>query len=293
MTPKKSSSPKPLVDVDMDRVVQHTTFRVFRYSGTGDPPTYKEYEVPTKRGMTVLDGLLWIKENLDGSLAYRASCRMGVCGSCAMMINGKPRLACQTQILDLNTTVVTVEPLKNYPVIKDLVPELEPLFEKHEAVKPYVMRPGDEQELENPSGEFEQSPEELNEFIQFTYCIKCGICLAACPTVASDPLFLGPQALAQAYRYTVDTRDGAYAERCDLVDSAHGVWRCHYAGACTEACPKGVDPALAIQLLKKKVFQHRVLGKRRKVARVAPKPVGVSRRPNIPEPPARTVAKKE
>ena len=282
-------TPKPLVDVDMDRVVQTTTFRVFRYNGTGEPPAYKDYEVPTKRGMTVLDGLLWIKENLDGSLSYRASCRMGVCGSCAMMINGKPRLACQTQILDLQTSVVVVEPLKNYPVVKDLVPALDQLFEKHEAVKPYVMRPGEEDELENPSGEFEQSPEELDEFIQFTYCIKCGICLAACPTVASDPLFLGPQALAQAYRYVADTRDTAYAERCDLVDDAHGVWRCHYAGACTEACPKGVDPAFAIQLLKKKVFQYRVLGRRRKAARVAPKPTGVSRRPNVPEPPPRTV----
>jgi len=267
---------------------RNITFRVQRFNPETDSRPYMaEYTVPYTEGMTVLDGLIYIKEKLDGTLAFRMSCRMGICGSCGMLVNGFPHLACHTQVSELESDVLEVKPLPNYPVIRDLVPDLGPMFEKHREVKPYIIR-ADEEELENRSGEFLQKPEELEAYLQFAYCLKCGMCLAACPTVATDRAFFGPQALAQAYRYSADSRDAGQAERLEVLNSPHGPWRCHLAGACSEACPKGVDPALAIQLLKREL----TLGARRQEkqeAVLAGPPEGVSRRPNIPDPPARTV----
>lgn len=266
--------------------LKRITFKITRYDPErGGRTRVQSYEVPVSRGMTVLDALIWIKNNLDGTLAYRASCRMGICGSCGMFINGKPRLACQTQVLDLNTEVVEVAPLPNYSNIKDLVPDLEPLFAKHKEIKPFLIRQ-DKKEQENPIGEYLQSPEELEEFLQLSYCIKCGMCSSACPTVATDPAFLGPQALSQAYRYSTDSRDEGLAERLSVIDSDQGCWRCHFAGACTEACPKGVDPARAIQLLKRRTIAYGLgFGRRRKGAPLSP----LHPRPGIPKPPERTV----
>jgi len=261
-------------------------FKITRYDPEHDRAAHvQSYEVPVSKGMTVLDALIWIKNNLDGTLTYRASCRMGICGACGMFINKKPMLACQTQVLELGSDVVEVAPLPNYANIKDLVPDLEPLFEKHHAIKPYLIRE-DKKEQENPIGEYLQSPEELEDYLQLSYCIKCGLCLSACPTVASDPAFLGPQALAQAYRYSADSRDEGFAERLPLIDTDQGCWRCHFAGACTEVCPKGVDPALAIQFLKRKVIAYNLgFGRRRKGAPLSP----LHPRPGIPKPPERTV----
>jgi len=265
--------------------VKTVKIKVLRYDPERDRrPHYRSYDVPVPRGMTVLDALIWIRDELDGSLAYRASCRMGICGSCGMLIDKRPRLACQTQVLELGGDVVEVEPLPNFPNIKDLVPDLEPLFEKHKAIKPYLIRE-DRKEQESPIGEYLQSPEELEEYLQLSYCIKCGMCLSACPTVATDPLFLGPQALAGAYRYSADSRDEGFLERLSVIDTNQGPWRCHFAGACTQACPKGVDPALAIQLLKRRMIAYRLgFGRRRKGAPLSP----LHPRPGIPKPPKRT-----
>jgi len=236
------------------KVVKNIVFEILRYDPDKDTaPAMKKYTVPVTKGMTVLDGLLWLKENVDATLSYRMSCRMGVCGSCGMFINGMPRLACNNQILHLTSSKIVIKPLPNYDIIRDLVPDLEPAFDKHRSVKPFLIRDQVE-EMDNPTGEFFQSAEELVNYIQFAYCIKCGLCLAACPTVATDENFLGPQALAQAWRYNSDSRDQGGAERHEIVDTAHGAWSCHFAGACTEACPKGVDPAFAIQLLKQDIF---------------------------------------
>ena len=227
------------------------TFRVRRFDpDRDDAPFWEEYRLHVKEGMTVLEALHELKAQQAPTLAWRSSCRMGVCGSCGMYINDLPRLACQTQVLHLGTDVVTVAPLPNYPTVKDLVPDLEPLIEKHAAIKPFIIHP-DPQEMETPSGEFLQTPQEREAYSQLTYCIKCGLCLSACPTVATDPLFLGPQALAQAYRYTADNRDCGLSERLEAIDAFHGPYQCHLAGACSQACPKGVDPALGIQLLKR------------------------------------------
>jgi len=253
---------------------KEAVFRVYRYDPERDrEPGVREYGVPARKGLTVLDALIYIKSSLDPTLAIRYSCGMATCGSCGMVINGVPRLACETQVLELGDTI-EVKPMYNYGVIKDLVSDLDPLFEKHSGVKPYVIR-GDE-ELEKPTREYLQTPGEAEQYIQFSYCIKCGLCLAACPTVDTDRLFLGPQALASAYRYIADTRDGGLAERLNILDGLHGVWRCHFAGGCSAVCPKGVDPALAIQLLKGMILSSKLGFKGRgRTAQLALEPRGV------------------
>jgi len=264
---------------------KQVTFKVQRYNPerNGDAPHLQEFTVPAAPGTTVLDGLIYIKENLDSTLAFRTSCRMGICGSCGMLVNNYPHLACHTQIEEFHSDTLTVKPLPNLPIIKDLVVDLAPMFDKHKSIKPYLIRQG-EQEMENPTVEFAETPQELNDFLQFAYCIKCGICVAACPTSASDLLFLGPQALAQCYRYCADNRDNGQQERFPLVDSDHGVWRCHFANACSEACPKGLDPALAIQLLKRRLASRALgMGKKQQPASLVSPPTEFKEKVPVPE----------
>jgi len=261
---------------------KQVTFRVQRYDPEdGTSPHFEEFTIPSSRGTTVLDGLIYIKENLDSTLAFRTSCRMGICGSCGMLINNYPHLACHTQIEELHSDTLSIKPLPNQPIIKDLVVDLMPMFNVHKSIKPYIIR--QDTELENPTAEFGQLPQELNTFLQFAYCIKCGICVSACPTSASDRLFLGPQALAQCYRYCADNRDDGHQERFHVVDTDHGVWHCHLAGACSEACPKGLDPALAIQLLKRQLASQALgLRKKQPPSSVVPPPTEI--KPKIPFP---------
>jgi len=232
--------------------------RVQRFDpSTESSPRIQRYSVPMRDGMTVLDALLYVKFRLDHGVAMRFSCRMASCGSCGMKVNGRPRLACETQVSDLGSPTITVQPMDNFPIVRDLVVDLESFFSKHAAVSPRLVREGDAQEIDSPTGEFLMTPAELESIVQFTYCIKCGLCSSSCPTVSTDSLFPGPQALAQAYRFLKDARDGAGDQRLDLVDTQHGVWRCHFAGTCSAVCPKGVDPALGIQLLKRHVMAAR------------------------------------
>jgi succinate dehydrogenase / fumarate reductase, iron-sulfur subunit len=260
------------------------TFNIQRYDPEQDKkPHLQEFTVTEKRGMTILDGLLYIKENLDSTLAFRTSCRMGICGSCGMMINDYPRLACQTQVLELHSPRITLKPLPNSAIIKDLIVDLAPMFENHKSIKPYIIRL-DAEEMTSPTREYRQVPAETEAFEQFSYCIKCGICVAACPTAASDIRFMGPQALAQCYRYCADNRDAGSGERLEIAESNHGAWRCHLAGACSEACPKGVDPALAIQLLKRKMAAQSLGGNKNiKPADICPPPT--ESKPGVEVPP--------
>jgi len=256
---------------DNNTTPREITFRVRRFDPDKDSaPHWDEYKMHVEDGMTVLEALHELKAKQEPTLSYRSSCRMGVCGSCGMFINNLPQLACQTQVLHLGTDVVTVAPLPNYPNVKDLVPNLEPLIQKHAAIKPFIIHTNAE-EIDEPTGEFIQTEDEREAFSQFSYCIKCGICLAACPTVATDPLFLGPQALAQAYRYTADNRDCGLQERIAAIDAFHGPYQCHMAGACSQACPKGVDPAFGIQLLKRTLVMDSLgFGKKKKSAEIHP-----------------------
>ena len=211
--------------------------------------SYDSYRVPVSRWTTVLDALLYVKERLDSSIAIRFSCRMASCGSCGMKINGIPRLACYTKISELGTNTITCEPLPNFLLIRDLVTDFQQFFNHHKKIQPYIQNMHLDPTMER-LGEFNQTPQEVDEFLQFSYCIKCGLCYSACPTVATDTKFPGPQALAQAYRYFADNRDDSAQKRLDNVDHKHGIWRCHFAGSCSMVCPKGVDPALGIQMLR-------------------------------------------
>jgi succinate dehydrogenase / fumarate reductase, iron-sulfur subunit len=274
-------------------VIKTVTYEVLRYDPEkGGPPFLQEFSVPVIKGMTVLDGLHWIKEHEDRSLAWRSSCRMGICGSCGMFINGLPRLACTNQITHLHSDRVVIKPLPNFDIIRDLVPDLESMFAKHRSVKPYLIRQN-RIEQERPAGEYFQSEQELVNYIQFAYCIKCGLCMSACPTVATSRDYTGPQPLTQGWRYTLDSRDEGAHERNDEIFSSHGVYQCHYAGACSQVCPKGVDPALAIQMAKQDAFL-KTFGRRkqRRASSVAPPVQNATPREGIPAPPEPTVEQK-
>jgi succinate dehydrogenase / fumarate reductase iron-sulfur subunit len=266
------------------------TFRIRRFDPVGaSPPTWEDFTIPYAAGMTVLDGLRKIKETVSPTLAWRSSCRMGVCGSCGMFINGRPRLACNTQITELEHLPVTVAPLPNFAIIRDLVPDLRPMFDAHVALHPYLIR-DDTAEMYEPTGEYFQSTEELEHFLQFTYCIKCGCCMAACPTYATDATYSGPMPLTQAHRYNADSRDGGFRERKQVLAGDLGPWKCHYAGECSQACPKGVDPARAIQLMKRQlVFDYLRLYTQPCPSKVIPKATEIRRRADVPEAPAPTV----
>lgn len=220
-------------------------------------PSFDSFEIPLKRWTTVLDALIYAKSYIDSSIGIRYSCRMASCGSCGMKINGIPRLACYTNISELEGDTVTCEPLPNFPHIRDLVTDFSQFFNHHKEMSPYIhnekadIEATANQEIqEHTLSEFKQTPEDVEKYLQFSYCIRCGLCYSACPTVATDTKFPGPQALSQAYRYYADTRDNGDKQRMNSIDNRHGIWRCHFAGSCSQVCPKGVDPALGIQLLR-------------------------------------------
>ncbi len=228
---------------------QTITLRIARFNPSHDnEKQFMEFNIPYEKWTTVLEAILEVKKHFDHSVAVRYSCRQATCGSCGMIINGKPRLACFTKISELDSDVVTVEPMNNFPIIRDLAVRFERLFDSHHKIKPYLIR--DDSEISSNEKEFMQSPEELEQYIQFANCIKCGLCNSACPTMATDSSFIGPQALAQAYRYVADSRDKGKDSRLKIIDDSHGIWRCHFAGSCSQVCPKGVDPAMGIQFLR-------------------------------------------
>ena len=224
------------------------TLRILKFNPkTDDKKKFIEYQVPYEKWTTVLDTILDVKKHLDHSIAVRYSCRQASCGSCGMIINGRPRLACFTKISELDSSVITVEPMNNFPIIRDLVVGFDRLFKTHKKLKPYIISEDSET---ISTKEFLQTPQEVEKYIQFANCIKCGLCNSVCPTMATDSSFIGPQALAQAYRYVADTRDKGKDDRLKIIDDSHGIWRCHFAGSCSQVCPKGVDPAMGIQLLR-------------------------------------------
>ena len=226
------------------------TLRIARFNPEHDSDQkFMDFSVNVEKWTTVLEAILDVKKHFDHSVAVRYSCRQATCGSCGMVINGKPKLACFTKVSELNSDVVTVEPMHNFPIIRDLAVRFDRLFDTHHKVKPFLIR-DDSDTISSDTKELLQSPEELEQFIQFSNCIKCGLCNSACPTMATDSSFVGPQALAQAYRYVADSRDKGKDTRLKIIDESHGIWRCHFAGSCSQVCPKGVDPAMGIQFLR-------------------------------------------
>jgi fumarate reductase iron-sulfur subunit len=206
----------------------------------------QEYDVPLRKEWSVLDGLNYLKDHVDGTLSYRWSCRMGICGSCGMTVDGEPKLTCGTFLTDLAPGPVRVEPLRNFPVVRDLVVDMGDFMTRLPEVRPWIVR--DHEPVVD--GEYLQTPEELDAYKQFSMCINCMLCYAACPIYGLDPEFIGPAAIALAQRYNLDSRDRGARERLDVLIEHEGIWGCTFVGECTTVCPKHVDPAGAIQRYK-------------------------------------------
>jgi fumarate reductase iron-sulfur subunit len=210
-------------------------------------PTVQTYEVPYGKDWVVLDALNYIKDQLDGSLSFRWSCRMGVCGSCGMKVNGTPKLTCAAFLTDYLPGPVRVEPLDYFPIVRDLVVDITEFMQKLKKVKPWIVR---DEERPVSGGEYLQTPDQLDVYKQFSMCINCLLCYSACPIYGLEPSFVGPAAIALAQRYNLDSRDQGAAERSKLLSEKDGIWECTFVGECTKVCPKGVDPAGAIQQYK-------------------------------------------
>ena len=225
-----------------------TQLEILRYDPDKDSePYFATYEVPFHDDWVILDAINYVKENLDRTVAYRWSCHMAVCGSCGMVVNGEPVLSCHTFMRDYKGKVIRVEPLENFPVERDLVVDIDDFVEKLGSVKPYIVA---KEERSVDDGPYKQSPEELATFKQYTQCINCLLCYSACPQYSLNDGFIGPAALSLAHRYNIDSRDVGRTARQDVVASNPGIWECSFVGACSDVCPKTVDPAAAIQQTK-------------------------------------------
>src|SRR5881397_4393127 len=228
-----------------DSGVETATLKVFRYRPeVQTEPFVQEYKVPYRQDMVVLDALNYIKDHIDGTLSYRWSCRMGICGSCGANVDGEPKLTCASFLHEFKGKEIKIEPLANFPVIKDLIVNIEDFMEKLDHIKPWIIR---KEETPLEKGEYRQTPAELEAFKQFSMCINCMLCYAACPVYGLAPAFVGPAAIALAYRYNLDSRDEGYRVREPILSDSVGVWECTFVGECSVVCPKGVDPAAAIQ----------------------------------------------
>ncbi len=206
---------------------------------------------------TVLDALLQVRDEQDNTLSFRHACGMGSCGSCAMEINGRPALACETKVRDAaRAGSMEVAPMLGFPLAKDLITDMTDFLEKHAAVRPGLHR-NDDVEKYAAKEPYAQSQAEVEKVLPYAYCIMCGLCLDACPVVNSNSSFIGPQALSQAYRYQRDSRDQLGGRRLELVDVPEGMWECEFAGSCSDVCPKGVGPGAAIQLLKAEAMRRK------------------------------------
>jgi fumarate reductase iron-sulfur subunit len=239
------------------------TIEVLRYDPEGAPEPYvQSWQVEFDDDMSVLQGLQTIKDYQDGSLTFRWSCRMAICGSCGMMIDGKPSLACRSFLRDYLPGPLRVEALAHFPIERDLVVDADDFMTKLARIKPYII-PKEVKALS--AGEYLQTPAELERFEQFSHCINCMLCYAACPQYGMDNKWLGPGVTALLHRYNSDSRDGGQDERMEIVHRDDGVWSCTAVGYCSEVCPKAVDPANAVNQNKTKSavsFFARFLGGR-------------------------------
>jgi succinate dehydrogenase / fumarate reductase iron-sulfur subunit len=239
------------------------TFKILRYDAAepAKEPQFVSYKVRVISGLTILMVLLRIRDEIDGTLAFRASCRSAVCGSCAMVINGKIDLACRTQAAAFGSKTIILEPLPNMQVIKDLVVDMTPFWKMYEKVKPYLIRTSPD-----PGKEIPQTDEDRKKIDQYVNCILCAACYGACPVLARDPDYIGPAAFAKLERFVLDSRDQRGGSFLETVDDEKGVWGCDTVLRCIDACPKDVRPTDAIVGLRKQLVTHKtgkVFGKRK------------------------------
>lgn len=218
---------------------------------TDTRPRWQTYQLKVEDDLTILDVLNEIHWHHDGTLAYRRSCRSAICGSCAMKVNGFNVLACETPIHRFNSPNLKIEPLPGFSVIKDLVVDLEPFFEKLKTINPFLIS-----EHSFPDKEFLQSPQQFEMIRQASDCILCGACTSSCPSLWSNADYLGPAALLKAYRFIFDSRDDAAKERLDQVNDRNGIWRCHTIFNCMEACPKHINITEYLSRLKVKITEN-------------------------------------
>ena len=231
------------------------TMRIRRFNPeVSDEPTWQDFTVEAHGTDRVLDALHKIKWDMDGSLTFRRSCAHGVCGSDAVRINGRNRLACKTLIKDLNPEKeITVEPIKGLPVLKDLVVDMEPFFDAYRSVMPFLVTNGHE-----PTRERIQSQSDRDRFDDTTKCILCAACTTSCPVFWSDGQYFGPQAIVGAHRFIFDSRDEGTEQRLEILNDKEGVWRCRTTFNCMEACPRGIQITKAIQEVKQALIFRKV-----------------------------------
>jgi succinate dehydrogenase / fumarate reductase, iron-sulfur subunit len=230
------------------------TFKILRYD-MREPdiqPHFKSYRIKVVSGLTVLMTLLRIRDEIDGTLSFRSSCRSAVCGSCAMVINGKIDLACRSQVASFGENTIVLEPLPNLEIIKDLVVDMTPFWSMYEKVKPYLVRKNPEPEKEIPQGENERKCID-----QYVNCILCASCYGACPVLSRNPDYAGPAALAKLERFVIDSRDERPLHSLEGINNENGVWGCNLALRCIDACPKDVRPSDSIVGLRKKLLKYK------------------------------------
>ncbi|QZA88902.1 succinate dehydrogenase/fumarate reductase iron-sulfur subunit [Salinarchaeum sp. IM2453] len=226
----------------------------------GDEPELVDYEVPFEQGMTVLDALIYVRDNIDSTLAFRHSCRQAVCGSDALFINGKQRLGCKTQIADLEKPV-RIEPLPHQGVRKDLVVDMQDFYNRMDEVSPEGQEVDViEEDWEDGVSERLQSAENREKIKLSTRCIWCGACVSSCNIAAGDKRYLGPAPINKTYRFVMDERedDELNDKRMEIVEDSHGVWRCQTQFSCTEVCPKDIPLTEHIQALKRKAVKRKL-----------------------------------
>jgi succinate dehydrogenase / fumarate reductase iron-sulfur subunit len=230
------------------------TIKILRYNPeVSEESRWESYQVSAEPTDRVLDALHKVKWDLDGSLTFRRSCAHGVCGSDAMRINGKNRLACKTLIKHVNPSKeITVEPIKGLPVLKDLVVDMEPFFDAYRSVMPFLVTTGNE-----PTRERLQSQKDRDRFDDTTKCILCAACTTSCPVYWTDGQYFGPQAIVGAHRFIFDSRDEGTDQRLEILNDKEGVWRCRTTFNCTEACPRGIEVTKAIQEVKRALIFRR------------------------------------
>jgi succinate dehydrogenase / fumarate reductase iron-sulfur subunit len=231
-------------------------FEILRYDpAKEEEPRFQIYDLEGDANMSVLEGILKIQDQQDPSLAFRYACRGAVCGSCAMSINGRLDLACRVLLGNLSSATVVIEPLPNYEIIRDLVVEMGPFWEKYERVRPWL-----QSAVSDTSGEKESlmSEEQRDKIDQYVNCILCGLCYAACPVLRSNGQFTGPAALAKLYRFIADSRDDRDDGTLEQEDAHEGVWGCHTIMRCIEACPKQVRPTDGIEGLRRKLVTKKL-----------------------------------
>lgn len=226
-------------------------FKIFRYRQGQDAPTYDIFTVDADENTTVLVALQDIRRDHDPTLTLRHSCHHASCGTCGMLVNGREELACVVRVLELETDTVVVEPLRNLPVVSDLVVDMDPFYAVlNGAERPYLRHSEFLAQADTPDG--------IEAYSRYENCIECGACVSACPIMGSDEAYVGPAALAAAWRVVEEPRGGDPQEALEWVDHEHGCWRCHVAFECTEACPSNVEPAEKIMSLRRELTKQKL-----------------------------------